>query len=240
MATPNWSGASVGQPPLAAQVNQFLGTHAATIVYTGSSALSQTTAGSGGTNTNSLYIAQSFTTSGAITTSRVALNLSVTGTPLAATVSVQANSGSAPSGTPLASIALPAAFVTGSSTAISMPFAVSLAASTTYWMVINAVGDVSDLYTWFKSNQVSGASTSTNGSTWTAQAYGLIYNVFTATYTGYPVHTYEDAGARWTTLTASSSDLTNLAEYTVSQATNDYVSSSRSFSYTGGMLTSIS
>ena len=39
--------------------------------------------------------------------------------------------------------------------------------STTYWVVMKAAGDVSDYYTWLKSTLTSGASTSTNGTTWT-------------------------------------------------------------------------
>jgi hypothetical protein len=35
MATPAWIGATASQLPLAAQIDQFLGTHAATYLYTG-------------------------------------------------------------------------------------------------------------------------------------------------------------------------------------------------------------
>lgn len=243
MATPNWIAASPGSAPLAAQVNQFLGTHPSTIVYTGTSQVSHTTAGSGGVNTNGLYLAQSFTAPSTLAVSRIVLTLSVTGAPLAASVSIQTNNAGAPSGTLAGSpaqVSLPPGFVGASSGSISMPLPASLTSGATYWIVVGAVGDVSNFFTWFKSNQVSGASTSANGSTWSAQAYGLMFNVFSASYSGYPVHTFSDAGARWATFTvaATTSALTSLGEYTVAQAAGDYVSSVRTFGYTNGLLTS--
>jgi hypothetical protein len=239
MATPAWKGASANNPGLAGQINQFLGTHNSTFIYTGTSQLSQTTAGAGGTNSNSLYIAQTFTTSGAVGTSRLVLTLDVTGSPPPATITIQSNSGGAPSGTVLGSITVAAQYLTGSAVAVSVPMLVSLSATTQYWIVINAVGDVSNFYTWFKSNQVTGASTSPTGSVWTTQAYGLLYNVFAGA-GGNLVHIYDDAGARWTTFTWTAGNLPlKLSEYTVAQAANDYVQSVRTFSYAGNVLTGV-
>lgn len=240
MATPNWQGASTGIRPQAAQINQFLGSHTVTIVYAGTSFASQTTAGAGGTNSNGLYLAQSFNTGGSSGMSRVVLTLAVTGTPNPATVSIQSDNAGVPSGTVLGSTVLPPTFVAGSATAISIPVFAAVAAATQYWIVINAVGDVSNFYAWSRSNQVSGASTSPNGSTWTAQGYGFLYNCFVWAYVGAPVHSYEDGGLRWATFaTNASGALSNLSEYTTAQAANDYVTSIRAFTYTNGNLTSI-
>jgi hypothetical protein len=112
-------------------------------------------------------------------------------------------------------------------------------ASTTYWIVTTAVGDPSDLYSWSKSNQVSGASTSANGSTWTAQAYGLLYQVYDQSASGNLTHTWEDSGARWTGLTYNASNqITGLAEYTVAQASG-YIEANRTLTYTSGSLTGV-
>lgn len=238
MATPNWNGATAGQSTLAGQINQFLGTHASTLAYTGTSQNAQTTAGSGGTNSNGLYLAQSFAASSTYAAARVALTLAVTGTPAPATISIQTNSGSAPSGTALASTALPPGFLSGSAASISIPLPASLVNATTYWIVINAVGDVSNFYTWSKSNQVSGASTSANGSTWAAQAYGFLYNVFSGN-SGNLLHTYDDSGARWCTFAYNANGtISSLSEYAVAQ-NSSYQQSVRTFNYSGTLLTSI-
>jgi hypothetical protein len=62
MPTPTWQAATTGQLPKAAQVNQSLGTHKIQLLYPALRKANQSTAGSGTTQTNGLYIAQSFTT----------------------------------------------------------------------------------------------------------------------------------------------------------------------------------
>ncbi len=241
MATPNWSGASVGSRPLAGQVNQFLGTHASTFVYTGAEKDNQSSAGSGAVDSNGLYIAQSFTAGSSYTSGRVVLTLALTGTPTPWSLSIQSNSGTAPSGTLLAGpVSLPPGFVGASAAAVSIPLSAALTNGTKYWIVANAVGDAGDFFAWSKSNQSSGASTSTNGTSWTAQSYGLLFQVWDNTVVQPLVHTFEDSGARWTTLAFNAQGTpSELSEYTVSQAANDYVQSVRSFTYTNGLPTSI-
>jgi hypothetical protein len=241
MTTPNWIAATAGQPPLAAQVNQFLGTHAITYVYSGTSFSSQTTAGSGGANSNGTWIAQSFTT-GASTRSlgRVRFTLGYTGSPNPMTLSVYASAGSAPTGSPLASTVVPTPYLTAAGGSVSLPLPALLSPSTQYWLVIQAVGDASDFYTWSKSNQTSGAATSANGTAWTAQVYGLIYTCFDQTATASLAHTWEDAGSRWTTWAENgNSQPTSLQEYTVGQGAGQYAYSSRSMSYVSGSLTAV-
>ena len=242
MATPNWIGATSGSRQLAAQVNQLLGTHAAMFVYTGTLFASQTTAGSGSVDSNGLYVAQSFTTSASTSAiGRVALSLSVTGTPTPLTVQIQTNNAGAPSGTALVTTVIPPNWATGSQTTQSIPLPVTgLSASTEYWVVMEAVGDASDYFAFYKSNQTSGASTSTNGTSWTAQTYGLLYSAYDQTAVPPLVHTWEDSGARLTNLTANANATPNsIEEYVAAQGTNQYVYSYRTYTYGSGSVVKI-
>lgn len=238
MPTPSWIGATADQLPLAAQVNQFLGTHAAVPIYTGTLFDNQSTAGTGSTNSNGLWIAQKFTAGATYTSGRVVLTLAVTGSPAPWVITLRPDSAGAPSATVLATINLPNGFLSATGLPVSMPMLVPLASGTTYWIVAQAVGDASNNYAWLKSNQVSGTSTSTNGSTWTAQAYGSLFQVFAGP-GGSVVHTFEDSGARWTTLALNvSGQLATLNEYTAAQG-GSYVQSAATLSYTSGQLTGV-
>lgn len=241
MPTPSWIGATSGQPQLAAQVNEFLGTHAVTYLYAGASIAAQATAGSGAVNSNGLWIAESFTT-GASTTAlgRARIFLGYTGSPAPMTLSVYASSGSAPTGSALASTLVPPQYLTAGGATVSIPLPASLSPSTTYWLVIPAVGDASDYYSWSKNNQASGASTSTNGTSWTAQSYGLIYTVYDQSAVLPLTHTWEDSGARWTAWAANSSNQpTALQEYTIAQSSGQYAYSSRALTYSNSTLTTV-
>lgn len=232
MSTPVWLAATSGQPTLARQVNQLLGTHATQLIYTGASLGGQTTAGSGGTATNGLWLAQAFTPGTNQSPGRFLLTMSVTGSPGPFTVSIQTDASGHPSGTALATTVVPPGYVPGSSTQITIPLPCSLTVATQYWIVINAVGDPSDLYTWFKSNQASGASTSTNGSTWTAQAYGFLYSRNDQSAVTPLVHTYDDAGARWATLvTAAGTNLVSKFDDYVTGQSAGYVQAQRTLIY---------
>lgn len=234
---PSWLGATSGQGAQAGQINQFLGAHAVTYLYAATQRAAQSTAGSGAVNSNSLWIAQSFATaSGQTAIGRVVLTLAVTGSPAPLTIGLYATSGSAPTGSALVSAVVPKEFLTGSATALSIPLPATVTASTTYWIVATAVGDPSDLYSSSKSNQTSGASTSTNGTSWTAQTYGLLYQVYDQTASGAVTHTWEDAGARWTGMGYSASTLlTSVREYTAAQASG-YIQANRTLTYSGASL----
>lgn len=237
---PSWLGATSGQGAQAGQINQFLGAHAVTYLYAATQCAAQSTAGSGSVNSNSLWIAQSFATaSGQTAVGRVVLTLAVTGSPSPLTVSLYASSGGAPTGSALVSTSVPKEFLTGSATALSIPLPATVTASTTYWIVTTAVGDASDLYSWSKSNQTSGASTSTNGTSWSAQTYGLLYQVYDQSASGALTHAWEDSGARWTGFGYNAlSEITALREYTVAQSSG-YVESNRTLSYSSGILTGV-
>jgi hypothetical protein len=231
-------GATSGQGAQAGQVNQFLGSHPSTFVYAGVQRAAQNTAGAGAVNSNSLWIAQSFATaSGQTAVGRVVLTLAVTGSPAPLTVGLYANSAGAPTGSALVSVSVPKEFPSG--TALSIPLPTTVTASTTYWIVATAVGDVSNFYSWSKSNQVSGASTSANGTTWAAQAYGLLYQQYDQSASGNLTHTFEDSGARWIGLGYNASNqVTKLQEYTVAQAAG-YIEANRTLSYSGTLLTGV-
>jgi hypothetical protein len=226
----------------AAQVNQFLGAHATTFIYTGVSLGGATTLGSGAVNTNGLYVAQTFVPGTAQTPGRFTFQMSSTGTPGALTVSIQTNSAGAPSGTTLVSTVVPYQYVPGTSSVVSIPLPCSLLASTTYWAVFNAVGDASDYFSLYKSNQTSGVSTSTNGTSWTAQTYGLYYQRFdqSASPSQNVLHSYEDSGAKWTAWTWNGDyQVSDLQEYIVAEGTGNYFWSQRTFTYLAESLQTV-
>lgn len=241
VATPAWLGATATQAAQAGQINQFLGTHAVTYLYTGVVLESQAVAGSGGIATNGTYLGQHFTPGANQSVGRITLNLSVTGTPPPLTVTMQTTTGAGPSGTILATTLVPPGFVTASSTAVAIPLPCSLTSGTEYWIVLNAVGDASNFYTWFKSNQTSGASTATALPTWTAQTYGFLYAVYDTTAGNTLVHTYADSGARWATFVLNANGTpSQISEYTVAQGSAQYVQSVRALAYSGALLTGVS
>lgn len=254
LATPTWLAATSSQLPQAAQVNQFLGTHAIQNLYAAVQTAGQTTAGAAATSTNALWLAQSFTTAASQTAvGYVIVPVSTTttsGALLAPTaLSLYANSVGAPSGSALASTTVTAEYAnlaTGGTNTVKIPVplpATGLTASTTYWLVLAAAGNVSNSFTWFRSNQASGASTSTTGTgSWSAQTYGFEFQVFDQTASGQLTCTWEDAGARWTasTYNATSGALATYAEYTAGQTAAGYVQSYRSLAYSSGLLTKVS
>jgi len=247
--TPTWLGATSGSPPFAGQISQFLGTHSAQYLYTGVQTAAQTTAGSTSSNTNGLYLAQSFTTAaGQSAVGYVVVPVSTTtasGSLLATTtLSLYATSGGAPSGSPLVSTVVTAEYAnlaTGGTATVKVPIPLpvtGLTASTTYWLVLAAAGSASHSYTWYRSNQTSGASTSATGASWSAQTYGFEYAVYDQTASGVLAATWEDSGARWTALTYNAlSQIASLAEYTVGQTASGYTQGYRALTYSNGLLT---
>jgi hypothetical protein len=241
LPVPSWQAPTAGFSALAGQVNQFLGTHAVTYVPTGVKQAAQGTAGSGLVTSNGLWIAQSFATaSGQTAIGYVQVTMQVAGSPSPLSVSIQASAAGAPSGTALVQSPLPKEFLGGFPASVSVMLPVTgLTASTTYWIVTAAQGDVSDFFAWSKSNQVTGASTSTNGTAWTAQAYGLLYAVWDQSAVQPLAGTWEDSGARWTALSYTAGQVTGLNEYTAGQSANGYAASSRALSYSGGALAGV-
>jgi hypothetical protein len=251
VTTNTWLGATATQPPKAQQVNAFLGVHASTELYAAVQQSAVTTSGATTTSTNGLWLAQSFTTGSSqtaigyiegpiSTTTSTGANLSTT------TLSLYANSGGAPTGSALASTTLTAEYAylstsngnTNIFTIYPLPVT-GLTASTTYWLVLHSTASTG-AYTWFRSAAASGASTSTNGTAWTAQTYGFRYAVYDQTASGLLTATWSDAGARWTASTyTSQNQISTYAEYTVGQTASGYTQGFRTFTYSNGLLTKV-
>lgn len=248
MNTPIWGAATSGQAANAGAINQFLGTHAVVYVYAGALAASNTAAGASNTASHGLYIAQSFATAtGQTQVGRVMANILQVG---AATTpwsfSIQASVSGAPSGTPLVTCNVPQEFciaLNGAGTFgwVSIPLPCTVTPSTTYWIVAAPEGVSSNDFAWRQSTATGGASTSTNGTTWTPQTYGLMYQVCDQTPTAPLTHTYEDAGARWTSYVSSGTtgQLTGEMSFTVGQTSTGYAVSTRTLSYSGSTLTGV-
>lgn len=240
MAAPAWLAATAGQQAVAGQVNQFLASHATAYVYQGAEQASAA-AGSGSVSSDGLWIAQAFTTGSSQTAAgRILVTAAVTGSPVPWALSVQATSGSAPSGTALASVQVPAEFMSGTAASVQVILPVSgLAASTGYWLVAEAAGDASDYFSWSKSAAASGASTSPDGTTWTAQPYGLAYAVYDQSAILPLAGTWEDSGARWMSLASTGGQVTGISEFTAGQTAAGYTASVRALSYSSGVLAGV-
>lgn len=224
---------------MAGHVNQLLTTHQVSYVYAGALASQQATAGVGSVATNGLYVAQAFTTASAQTTvGYIVLTVSFTGSPTPLGVSLQATSGSGPSGTALASAWLPSDFASSSPGAVTVLLPVTgLASSTQYWVVAAATGDGSDFFSWSKSNQSSGAATSPDGVSWTGQSYGLLFQVWDGTTAGGLTGVYEDSGARTTVYSYTGGGLVSrVQEFTLGQTASGYSASARTLSYSGSLM----
>lgn len=247
---PTWLGATSGSLPAAGQINQFLGQHAATILYAGVLKESQTTNGSTHTSSTGTYMAQSFTTATGQTAIGYVIVPITSATSSGAslppmTLSLYANSASAPTGSPLVSTTITTEYAylaSGGGSAFNTPLIyplpiTGLTASTEYWLVTAPQNSSTNHYSWQQSNQTSGASTSTNGTTWTAQTYGFQYAVYDQTATGLLTATWEDSGARWTAFTYNAlAQISTLAEYTVGQTSVGYTQGYRTLTYSNGLL----
>ena len=242
MNAPVWQGATTGSNGAAGQVNQFLAAHAVTYLYQGKLQSSQQTAGGSGINSTSLWLAQKFTMPGGVTASGyVMIRAAIAaGSPPVWPVTLQADNSGAPSGTPLVSASLPKEFLSLSLAWIPVPLPVTgLTPGAVYWIVAQQAGDSGNHYDWFESNQTSGASTSSNGSTWAAQTFGFMYQFYDQAATLPLAGTFEDSGARWTWLSYTAGALTGVQEYTAGQTAAGYTAASRTLSYSGTLLTGV-
>jgi hypothetical protein len=250
MATAPWLAASAGYRPQPGQINQLLGSHRSTWIYSGNTLQSSETAGSAlYVSSASQYLSQSFITGSTQTTiGNVHLQVStVGGSPVSAaitplTVAIYASSAGLPTGAPLATTALSEIAVYSGAFWLPVPVGVSgLTASTVYQIAVSPAGSGGAYYAWQRSNQSSGASTSTNGTSWTAQAYGFMFKVFDQSGTSWPpLHLVDDGGARLTDFTYNTAgQLLTITEQVVSQA-GAVQYSKRTLTYSGNTLIGVS
>jgi hypothetical protein len=250
MATQTWLAASAGSAARPGQINQFLGSHSSAWLYSGNTLQSHQTTGSAEfQSSDGQYMAQTFTTASTQTTvGQVLLQIStVGGSPITAlipalTVAVYANSGGVPTGSALGSATVTSQYVYTSPFWVQVPLGLAgLSVSTPYQLVVSAAGTATNHYAWQQSNQTSGASVSPDGLSWSAQSFGLMYQVYDQSGQIWPpLSLIDDDGARVTTFAYNSLvQLTGITESVVSQDGSSFFSS-RTISYSGQYPTGVS
>lgn len=184
-----WQAATPGQATLSGHANQFLIGHSSTLNYGGSAV--NTIPGLSGTadQLGSGALAFAFTVGSTTSLTHINLALGAIGAGADALVSLQAQSGSVPSGTPLVAAVVPAEWlasgVQSAASAWNIPLNYTLAALTQYYIVVQpgsallgsgayaqGAAGVDDVEL-TRSTAGSGALTyNPSTSTWTAQSYG--------------------------------------------------------------------
>lgn len=248
-AIPAYQAATTGQPGNAGAVNQFLGAHNASFVYQGTQQSAQTTASTVYLSTAGQWIGQAFTTAaGQTTVGSVMLQVStVGGSPFSAaipplTVGIYADNNGSPTGSALGSATVNDEYVYSASYWVLIPLAATgLTAGTPYHLVTQPVGTSSAYYVWHQSNQTLGAVTSTDGANWTIQGYGMTFQVYDQATTGQLQFTVDDTGTRWARFTYGPQNrISQITEYTSGQTAASYLYSTRSLSYSNGLVTGVS
>jgi hypothetical protein len=244
-----YQAATPGQSANAGHANQFLGGHNSTILYQGALASSQTTGSAVYSDTYTHWLTQSITTGVAQTAiGYLLLQLStVGGSPVLTripplTVGLYADDGNGlPTGAALASTTVTGAYIYLAPFWSVIPLPVTgLMPGAKYHVVTAIAGASSAYYVWQRTTQTSGAAASPDGTTWTQQPYGLMYQVVDQTATGDIRAIYEDSGARWTSLTHNGDGtLASVAEYTAGQTPAGALQSVRTLTYTNGLLTGV-
>lgn len=250
--TPLWQAATAGFSGNAGHVNQFVGTHKTSFLYSGAIQSSQQTGNSVYTSSQGTYTYQKFTTTSAQTSvGTVQLQVSAVGgspiteliSPLA--VGIYNVSANIPTGSPLAAAEVLSSYVYSSSFWVTIPIPVlSLSPSTTYAIVTASAGNASHYYALQHSNQTTGGGVSLDGGlTWSIGNYGFMYRIYDTSVgssAGSPAFVYDDDGARWVQFTYNSNgSLSTVSERTVAQ-NGSFFTSSRSFTYSNGLVTGVS
>lgn len=243
--------AVVGGGGNAGLVNQFLVPHDTSIIYSSSVLQSSQSTGTGRyTTTENQYLSQQFTTGASQTTiSEVWLQISAVNgsaitnniTPLV--VSIYADSAGEPIGSPLGTSSLveTAVYASGFWVAVPLPVA-GLTASTPYHIVVSPAGNATSYYVWQNNNQPGGGSISPDFIVWTDQTFGFMYRVYDSTATSGSSIQYivEDNGTKWTQYTYNAQSLiSTITEYTIDQTGTGSFSSTRTLTYTNGLLTGV-
>lgn len=251
VTTPIWQGASAGFAANAGHVNQFLGTHSSSFILSGATLQSSQATGHSGqaafTDSVTYYISQTIVTTASQTTiGSLGLQLNVVGgspsltlvPPI--TVSLYADLLGSPTGSPLATTTISGQYVYSSSFWVQVPLVVSgLTPLTNYHIVTSLTGNSNHYYAWQRSNQSSGAATSTNGTTWVNQSYGMMYQVYDQNGTGVVTFVYDDGGSHWVRFTYNTNgSVATITEHTATQSGSS-LDSSATLTYTNGLMTSL-
>ena len=247
MATPVWHAPVSGSAFSAGDVDQFHGTHPATLIYMGVAKVTGAVASSGLLNTNTgsaaQWIDQPFTTAaGQTTVGRVELNFTIAGSGADLTIDLQSDSGGNPSGTVLATLTFPLDFEPVANTTISLPLNITgLVAATKYHIVIHGTASTSNYCKFQRGTTVgSEAQTSANGTTWAGAGFSLLFTVWDGTAVGVLRHTFEDSGARWVGLDfAMGSAATAGPPTTIREIVGVGLRSLRTVTYSAGQPVSI-
>lgn len=249
--TPTWQAASAGFGANAGHVNQFLASHPSQFIYnSGAIKSSRATGIAVYSDTYTQMLSTSFVTvANQTTVGSINIQLSaVGGSPTLAltppiTVSIYADQGGLPTGSPLVSNTVSGNYVYSAPFWVPVPLPVAgLTPLTTYHVSVSMVGTSSHYYVWQRSNQGGGAAISLNGgSTWTSQTYGLMYQILDQGSSGQIQYIYEDNGARWIQLSYNSQNmLTQITEFTTGQSATGYLQGTRTITYTNGFVTGVS
>ena len=245
MATPNWHAVATAGTQSVGDITQFLGTHGCALLYQGTSQVSYLVANASaiGTNTGAApqWISQPFVTAAAqITISRIELNLWKQGAGADFTLEIRTDNAGVPSNVTLFSIVVPAEFII--SGVVSIPVNLTgLSALTKYHIVFDGTSDTANyvLPAYSTTSVNAGNKSATGTGTWSTISFTLYFNVFSGV-NGVLRNTYEDAGARWTTIdytnsvAAGNTTPVHIGEYTVGS-----LRSWRTCTFTNGQLTSV-
>lgn len=243
---PTWVAASAGSNSAGGHVNQFLGAHNSQIIYTGAAGSAQTTGSGLFQSTYGTWLSQQIATlAGQTTLGYVQVQVAaVGGSPTAElipalSVGLYSDVNGLP-GQVIASASVASSYVYSQPFWVTVPLAATgLTPSSTYHLVVAAAGTASHYYAWQQSNQTSGAATGSDGVNWGLGGFGFMYQLYQQGAGGQPQFLWDDSGQRWAQLTYNSLGLlTGIAEATTSQAGGVF-SSTRSLTYTNGLLTGV-
>lgn len=171
----SWFPAVAHQSAQAVQINQFLKSHTCQYLYDGA-AVTSNAAGTG-TASSATWLAQQFT--GVTACGLVTLPLAIVGTTTPVTISIY--SGSTAPAAKVVSCTIP---VLPAAATVAVPLPATLTSTSTYWVVMAALGTSADGWTWGKGTAAAGGMTSTDGVTWTAAGYSLQFAIADQSATG--------------------------------------------------------
>lgn len=249
-ANPVYEAAVAGYPAQAGAINQFLGSHSGQLLYAGGSIQSQGGNGDGVYSPSYTQWYNQIFATGSTQTTVGSVNLQIStigGSPITQlipplTVSLYADSAGEPTGPALATNTVNSTYVYSAPFWLTVPLpAINLSPTTFYHIVVQMVGTSTNYYVWQNSNSGSGASTSPDGTTWTVQNYGMMYQVLDTSGSGLLQYIYEDGGARWSQIGYNSLGLlSSITEYTTAQTTAGNLQNTRTLTYTNGVVTGVS